>query len=96
MRIEAGGSVRRRQISVQIVFRTQQNLSDGRMWSGKEKVHTDSYSFWPKERETWACPEQRQDRDRKIPGGLIWKDIRLSEAECRMCFFEMYVTHPSY
>lgn len=51
MRMGAGESVRSRQVRVQIVFRTQQDLPMGQMWSGKENVRSDSCSVWPRERE---------------------------------------------
>lgn len=60
LRMGAVGSMRSRQASVQIVFRTQRDLPIGQMWSGKENVHIDSCSLWPQESEAWCCPEQRR------------------------------------
>lgn len=50
----------------------------GQMWSGKDTIHIDSYSVWPREREAWGFTEQRQQGCPgiwNVPERLIWKEI---------------------
>lgn len=43
-----------------------------------------------------AKPGVALNRDRDSRKVDLERNIRLSEAVCETCFFEMYVTHPSY